>query len=106
MIKSQAELQALGPKITKTTWIGLHRNPKDKSRWMWVDGSQATYTHWYKGEQNNVAEECGQMYTAAHGWKWNDLGCSASLNYVCETHGGSKSFIQVFYETFVIFKII
>jgi len=87
MIKSQAEQQALGPKITQLTWIGLHRNPKDKSRWMWVDGSQATYTHWNQGEPNSVAEECGHMYTASHGWKWNDLGCSAPLHYVCEIKG-------------------
>jgi len=103
MIKSQAEQQALGPKITHEPWIGLHRDPKDKSRWMWIDGTQATYTHWSKGEPNSVAEECGQMYTATHRWKWNDLGCSASLHYVCEIKGWFE-FFKLLAEIFLILR--
>ncbi len=87
VINSQAEQQALTTKIpgSQRTWIGLHRNPKDKSRLVWVDGSPVTYTHWYKGEPSSLREECGEMYRKVHGWKWNDMSCSATFPYVCET---------------------
>ncbi|XP_078360841.1 CD209 antigen-like protein A isoform X4 [Oculina patagonica] len=39
VINSQAEQQAIAAKVSQRTWIGLYRNPKDKSRWLWVDGS-------------------------------------------------------------------
>ena len=85
VINSQAELQAIGAKITKDTWIGMYRDPKAKSRWLWVDGSRATYTHWNSGEPNNLHEECAEMYTKQ--WKWNDASCGNTYRYVCETRG-------------------
>ena len=85
VINSQAELQAIGAKITKDTWIGMHRDPKDKSRWLWVDGSRPTYTHWHKGEPNGLHEECAEMYPKP--WKWNDAPCRYTYRYVCETRG-------------------
>jgi len=85
VINSQTEQQALTSQIRQRTWIGMHRDPKDKSRWLWVDGSRLTYTYWYEGEPNSVYEECAEMYPKVHGWKWNDLGCSNSFPYVCET---------------------
>ena len=72
IINSQTELQALTSKVSQTVWIGMHRDPKDKSRWLWVDGSRPTYTHWYKGEPNGLHEECAEMYPKVYGWKWND----------------------------------
>ena len=88
VINSQTEQQALTSQIRQRTWIGMHRDPKDKSRWLWVDGSRPTYTYWYGGEPNSVYEECAEMYPKVHGWKWNDLGCSNSFPYVCETRRG------------------
>jgi len=92
MIKTQAEQQALAPKITPRTWIGLHRDPKAKSRWLWIDGTQASYTYWNKGEPNSIAEECGEIWPPPYNkyWKWNDQGCSSALHYVCEIKGWSK----------------
>ena len=90
MIKSQAEQQALGPKLPRRTWIGLHRNPKEKSRWLWVDGTQATYFAWSNNEPNNVVEECAEIIPERT-WKWNDHMCSYAANYVCETKGGLKN---------------
>ncbi|XP_022787910.1 macrophage mannose receptor 1-like [Stylophora pistillata] len=83
-IDSQAEYQALVPKTVRTTyWIGLHRDPQQKSRWMWVDGSRATFTAWRAGEPNNwlgTAEDCAEMYVT-----WNDLACRYPGYYICET---------------------
>ena len=90
VINSQSELQALTSKVSQTVWIGMHRDPKDKSRWLWVDGSRATYTHWYKGEPNGLHEECAEMYPKVHGWEWNGGVCSTILPYVCETRGISE----------------
>ena len=91
VINSQTELQALTSKVSQTVWIGMHRDPKDKSCWLWVDGSRSTYTHWYKGEPNSLHEECAEMYPKVYGWKWNDLPCSRARLYVCETGGMSES---------------
>lgn len=89
MVKSQAEQQALSNKISNTVWMGLHRDPKDTSRWLWVDGTRATYTNWGTGEPNNEGgnEGCGVIWPASHNWKWNDGVCSSSLPYICETKG-------------------
>ena len=88
MVKSQAEQQALAPKLSQATWIGLRRNPNNKSRWMWVDGSQASYTNWNTGEPNNSGgtEDCAHFVNPAGSSKWNDVRCSHQLFYVCETN--------------------
>ena len=97
VINSQTEQKALTSQIPESqrTWIGLHRDPKNKSRWLWVDGSRPTYTHWYKGEPNGLHEECAEIYPAVHGWKWNDYTCSRALPYVCETRGMSEFAIRI-----------
>ena len=93
VLSSLAENQAVGEKITggQGTYIGLYRNPKDKSRWLWVDESRATYTHWHVGEPNNCRgnQNCVQMYSKSVGYKWNDLICNHLYHvpYVCETSG-------------------
>ena len=94
VVNSQAEQQALTSKITYDagTWLGFHRNPRDKSRWLWVDGSRLTYTNWYSGEPNSLREECAEIYPKKHGWKWNDQSCSASsVRYICEISGKTES---------------
>ena len=88
MLNSQAEQQLLAPKVTEKTWIGLHRDPNDKSRWLWVDGSPATVTNWKSGEPNDQGgtEDCVQMFPTSlpHAGKWNDRPCVGCLRYVCE----------------------
>ena len=99
-MNSQAEQQALAPKIpsSQSIWMGLHRDPKDTSRWLWVDGTRATYTNWSPGEPNNhqgTFEGCGELWPKSRSRKWNDEQCSATRHYVCETTGRSekKSYI-------------
>lgn len=87
MVTSQVEQQALASKISKDVWIGLHRDRNDNSRWMWVDGARATYTHWRNGEPNDQGgnEDCTHMYPPIG--KWNDEPCSRGRQYLCETKG-------------------
>ena len=90
VINSQAEQQAIAAKVTHTSWIGLYRNPKDKSRWLWVDGSRPAYTYWHSGEPNNSGgnEDCGELHDLASSWKWNDRTCSSHFpSFICETRG-------------------
>lgn len=98
VLNSLAENQAVGQTITggQGTYIGLYRNPKDKSRWLWVDRSRGTYTHWNSGEPNNYqgnSEDCVHMLSKLTGYKWNDTPCNHVHNapYVCETSGKSGS---------------
>lgn len=97
VINSQTEQEALTSKskVSLPVWIGIHRDPKNKSRWLWVDGSRPTYTHWYTGEPNSLHEECVEMYPKEYKGKWNDLRCSYAKPYVCETRGMSECAIRV-----------
>ena len=87
MVTSKAEQQALASNISQKVWIGLYRDPNDDLRWLWVDRSKATYTNWNPGEPNDAGgvEDCAHMLPPAG--KWNDLACSGSLKYLCETSG-------------------
>ena len=63
VINSRAENQALSSRVIHSSHymhIGLHRDPKYQSRWLWVDGSRSTFTNWCSGEPDNVlgAEAC------------------------------------------------
>ncbi|KAL9968109.1 hypothetical protein ACROYT_G026441 [Oculina patagonica] len=83
VINSRDEQQAIAAKVSQRTWIGLYRNPKNTSRWLWVDGSPVNYTNWARGEPNSPnSEECGEMYPNG---KWNDKECYAPRPFVCET---------------------
>ena len=88
MVTSQADQQALAAlNFSQGVWIGLRKDPKNKSGWFWVDGSRATYTYWGGGEPNNAKgnEDCTQMIP--RNGKWNDAPCSLTLHYVCGTNG-------------------
>ena len=88
---SQAKQNLLTPKVGGDTWIGLQRDPRNRSRWLWVDGSRATYTNWYSGEPNDgkgsVIHDCVEMYEPVNEGKWNDRSCKDSRRYVCEISG-------------------
>ena len=88
IISSEAEHQALKPYIRrkrKRTWIGLQRNPRDKKRWLWVDGSPLNYTRWGDGEPNRITEECVEIRPfGSHNGGWNDQHCSDRIHYICE----------------------
>lgn len=79
-----AVLNSQGLKETKTrSWIALHRDPKNSSRWLWIDGSRAIYPNWDIGEPNNAggSEDCVEIRP---GGKLNDVPCKITLPYFCE----------------------
>ena len=88
-MNSQAEQQALGPNVGTSRWIGLQRDPKDNTSWLWVDGSQAIFTDWSQNEPNNLKgiEDCVHMHTSG---KWNDNNCNHYRHYVCEIFIGKS----------------
>ena len=93
IVNSQAEQQALKPHIKRTsTWIGLHRDPSEKTRWLRVDRSRLSYTHWDRYEPNNIREECVEMRSSA---RWNDLSCSSKLRYICEKGNKSENTLYI-----------
>jgi len=84
VLNSQDEHQFLVTKVVNQAWIGLHRDPNDTSRWLWVDGSYAIYTNWNDGEPNNSGgrEDCVGLVRPQ--WKWNDENCNSHHSYICE----------------------
>jgi len=100
VLNSLAENQAVGQNITRKlgTMIGLHRNPNNKSSWLWVDGSRATYSlPWNTGELNNPeGGDCVRMLPKAKGYRWKHIPCDtfhSHIPYVCETRGKSVRII-------------
>ena len=82
------------PQLLKSTgankhylWIGLYRDPKNKRRWLWVDGSTAYFTSWDTGQPDNFGsnEDCVEFRMKSE--KWNDKECFCSLPYICEISG-------------------
>ena len=97
-MNSQAEQQALASNVKRDTWIGLYRDPKNGSRWLWVDESLVIYTNWRTGEPSDEggAEDCAELYSPYYGGKWNDNNCGQSRRYVCEISGKKKhDFVRI-----------
>ena len=85
MVKSQAEQEAVSPRIiSERVWIGMHRH-NGTSPWFWVDGTQVTYTNWGLGEPNYLDKELCVMIR--HKWKWHNQRCTFAYPYVCEVSG-------------------
>ena len=93
VLNTEAEQQALAPLVAYHTWIGLHRDLRNMSRWLWVDKSNTDYTNWYKGEPNSTGGtgDCvllsGNTLPRNYSSKWFDVSCTFSFNYVCEMSG-------------------
>ncbi|XP_048827307.1 CD209 antigen-like protein C [Brienomyrus brachyistius] len=71
------------------TWIGLI-DKEHKGIWTWVDGTPLTTSYWASGEPNDfdIDEDCVEIRLAHETLKnWNDLPCSAEINWICEQGG-------------------
>ena len=85
------------------TWIGLHRDSSNKSRWQWIDGSLVVYLNFTSNQPNkwNGTEDCVEMYPSR---KWNDLNCNTSLHYSCELSSGRSRFVQTTRNQIVLYS--
>ena len=85
------------------TWIGLHRDSSDNSRWQWVDGSLAVYLNFDSNEPSNWKgnEDCVEMYPSG---KWNDLYCNAPRHYSCELSSGRSRYFRTARNEIVLYS--
>ena len=91
MLDSPAEQQEIA--FGYSTWIGLHRDSSNKSRWQWIDGSLAVYLNFADNQPDNWkgTEDCVEM-NPSWKWQWNDLNCNTSLHYSCELSSGRSRY--------------
>ena len=84
ILNSQANVEAVSSKIKDLAWIALHRDPKNGSRWLWIDGSPTNYTNWGYNQPNHGVggtEDC--VATSARD-KWHGYSCKRSFHPICE----------------------
>uniref|UniRef100_A0A8C9YP12 C-type lectin domain-containing protein n=1 Tax=Sander lucioperca TaxID=283035 RepID=A0A8C9YP12_SANLU len=71
-------------KFKKIMWIGL-TDSETEGTWKWVDGTPLTKSYWDSGEPNDEnGEDCVEIKNFDSENSWNDLSCSAPLNWICE----------------------
>nr|XP_020651942.1 low affinity immunoglobulin epsilon Fc receptor [Pogona vitticeps] len=70
-------------KNSKSYWIGLH-DISSENKFIWVDNSSPSYTHWNPREPNNYGhgEDCVEMTSSGF---WNDRECGSTTDgWICE----------------------
>ncbi|GBG24832.1 Protocadherin-like protein [Hondaea fermentalgiana] len=79
-------------------WIGLYQTQGETAAWRWVEGIDATWTHWATGEPNNVdqdsdgGEDCGQIWryiprnSGDEVGRWNDEPCGWYYPFFCTAY--------------------
>ena len=85
------------------TWIGLHRDSSNNSRWQWIDGSLVVYLNFTSNQPNNWngTEDCVEIYPSR---KWNVLNCNTSLHYSCELSSGRSRYFQTTINQIVLYS--
>jgi hypothetical protein len=98
VVDDEAEQLAVsGPVIAndfRDYWIGL-TDADAETTFVWIDGSDSTYTNWAGGEPNDAFanEDCVQMRVDG---LWNDNDCAAGIGYICEVEacGGGTWYVD------------
>lgn len=72
--------------LSEGAWIGLHRNPRNTSRWVWLDelDEEPIYTKWHRKEPMNdrLDKNCTEMHPTKSLY-WFGRECSAQGCYIC-----------------------
>jgi hypothetical protein len=75
----------IGTAGSVSAWIGLNDVASEGS-WVWASGRSSGYRAWGSGEPNNLGnEDCTEQYAPGSSGRWNDMPCSASLRWLCES---------------------
>nr|XP_039259561.1 secretory phospholipase A2 receptor-like [Styela clava] len=70
-------------------FIGLN-DIKNEQKWVWSDGTTATYTNWYRGgwteptNPTNREEDCVITLENKYARKWADVSCSTKYPSICQ----------------------
>ena len=72
--------------LSEGAWIGLHRNPRNTSRWIWLDelDKEPIYTKWHREETINdrLDKNCTEIQPTKSIY-WFGRECSAQGCYIC-----------------------
>ena len=80
-IDSGEEDTAIIDWIPGDSWIGLN-DRDEEDRFVWIDGTEPTFTSWADGEPNDSwGEDCTFLRTTK---EWNDANCNDGHTFVCE----------------------
>ncbi|XP_067371894.1 CD209 antigen-like protein C [Channa argus] len=85
VINSAEEQTFLSPFTRMRSWIGLS-DRDEEGTWRWIDGTLLTLTNWDEGEPNDngaSGEDCAEINFQKR-YRWNDLSCEVSLQWICE----------------------
>ena len=86
-LNSQAKVASVSSNLGKWAWIALHRDPKNGSRWLWIDGSLTNYTNWGNYQPNHDAGGMEDCVATKAGEKWHARACTKSYCPICEISG-------------------
>ena len=67
--------------------------PSSDRPFVWLDGSNVTYSNWAPGEPNNLGDEhCVELQTINQ--MWNDMNCVTNrLAYICQVRKRESSYL-------------
>ena len=63
----------------ESVWIGYNEQLS-----MWEDGTLVSWSNWFPGEPDDVAEECVLMLWPYFNWKWGDFMCTRAAHGLCQ----------------------
>lgn len=87
VLNSKAEWDVVSLYVAHRSWIGLHMDPANKSRWLWVDETECRtcpYLYYWSDDKKVFHDPTQQCVEILPGRSWNDTTCGTSLHYLCE----------------------
>ena len=90
--KANKDIQLLAKSIATQgygVWIGIDDKSIEGKFTYASDGESVKFTNWNRGQPDNAGgnEDCAHLWKG-HGFRWNDVPCSARMSFVCESQSG------------------
>ena len=92
--QANEDIVALAKSIDDTVWIGIDDKSIEGKFTYASDGESVIFTNWNRGQPDNHGghEDCAHLWKG-HGFRWNDIGCSAKMSFVCESQSGKYVYL-------------